>query len=255
MEAAQNCFWIVRMNENDYLVLKDEFIKTTSCYVDGLKKANSRYKSFDHCYLFFCSHYSDYNDKSVADLLALHLFSYLASWGMMRSEILIQNNYLIHKKACAIIAEKMIQSGKDLSVDDLMKLRDEIKEGYKGISYSKLSYDKVEKECHMEQKKIDKASDTLVTKILLGTTGLVPAYDRFVKRAMKKLGISCSFGKKSLDQLSKFVEANSEAIYDVQERVEKACNIKYPVMKIVDMFLWQKGFELYCISNNESVSF
>ena len=161
-----------------------------------------------------------------------------ASWGMMRSEILIQNNYIIHKKTCAIIAEKMIQSGKDLFVDDLIKLGDEIKEGYKGISYSKLSYDKVEKECHMEQKKINKASETLVTKILLGPTSLVPAYDRFAKRAMKKFGISCSFGKKSLDQLSKFVEANSEAIYDVQEIVEKECNIKYPVMKIVDMFLW-----------------
>lgn len=86
---------------------------------------------------------------------------------------------------------------------------------------------------------------------------MVPAYDRFVNRAMKRFGISCSFGKKSLDQLSKFVEANSEAIYDVQERVEKECNIKYQVMKIVDMFLWQNGFELYCISKNEpfTVSF
>ena len=90
-----------------------------------------------------------------------------ASWGMMRSEILIQNNYIIRKKACAIIAEKMIQSGKDLSVDDLIKLRDEIKEGYKGISYLKLSYDKVEKECHMEQKKINKASEPLLQRFFL----------------------------------------------------------------------------------------
>lgn len=231
------------------------FKNTIGLYIEGIKNDYSRYRSFDQCYFYFQTHYLEYQKDEELDSMALHLFSYLASWGMMRGEILIQNNYLIHKKACAIVAEKMIQSGKDLSVDDLMKLRDEIKEGYKGISYSKLSYDKVEKKCHMKPKNTNSITDTLVTKILLGTTGLVPAYDRLVKRAMKKYGICCSFGKKSLDQLSKFIEANSEAIYDVQGRVEKECNIKYPVMKIVDMFLWQKGFELDCISKNESVSF
>lgn len=229
------------------------FKNTVGLYIEGIKNDYSRYRSFDQCYFYFQTHYLEYQKDEVLDSMALHLFSYLASWGMMRSEILIQNNYLIHKKACAIIAEKMIQSGKDLSVYDSMELRDEIKEGYKGISYLKLSYDKVEKKCHMKTKNANSITDTFVTKIILGTTGLVPAYDRFVKRAMNEYRICDKFDSESLNSLIEFAETNRDIIYKIQR--ENDCVKNYPVMKIVDMFLWQKGFELDCASKNKTVTF
>ena len=83
---------------------ENHFKNTVGLYIEGIKSDYSRYRSFDQCYFYFQTHYLECQKDEVLDSMALHLFSYLASWGMMRSEILIQNNYLIHKKACAIVA-------------------------------------------------------------------------------------------------------------------------------------------------------
>lgn len=217
------------------------FIDTVGLYIEGLGDRCMRYYSFDHCYTYFQEHYSELEQKEgVLDSMALHLFSYLASWGMMRNEFMIQSNFLFHKDVCEIIAKEMDGLYKNPSTDSLILLGEQIKKSYKNKTYLKLSEN--DGYVHMETIKINNVSDTLVTKILLGTTGMVPAYDRFVKLAMKEYGISSSFNARSLNLLREFAKENEFAISKIQK--ENKCVENYPVMKIVDMFLWQKGYEL-----------
>ena len=217
------------------------FIDTVGLYIEGLEDRCMRYYSFDHCYTYFQEHYSKLEqNEEVLDSMALHLFSYLASWGMMRNEFMIQSNFLFHKDVCKTIAKEMNELDNDPSTDSLILLGEQIKKSYKNKTYLKLSEN--DGYVHMETIKINNVSDTLVTKILLGTTGMVPAYDRFVKLAMKEYGISSSFNARSLNLLRDFAKENESAISKIQK--ENKCVENYPVMKIVDMFLWQKGYEL-----------
>lgn len=225
------------------------FIDTVGLYIEGLKDRCMRYYSFDHCYTYFQKHYSELEqNEEVLDSMALHLFSYLASWGMMRNEFMIQSNYTLHKDVCEIIAKEMDGLYKNPSTDSLISLGKRIKNIYKDKTFLKLTVGK--NGIHMEKKHISRVSDTLVTKILLGTTGLVPAYDRFAKRAMKEYGISNTFNAKSLNTLEEFAKVNAAAISKIQK--DNKCVENYPVMKIVDMFLWQKGYELYISSQKKT---
>ena len=94
--------------------------------------------------------------------------------------------------------------------------------------------------------RLKKVTDVLISKILLGTTGLVPAYDRYVRRAMKEISIDGSFNEGSVHLLNIFVEENDEAIKKVQKTIKNDLGVEYPPMKVVDMYLWQRGFELVC---------
>ena len=93
----------------------------------------------------------------------------------------------------------------------------------------------------MKEYKIDNVSDTLITKILLGTTGQVPAYDTNAKKAMKACGICMSFGKRGIKQIYNFAYENKYAIKHVRKIIKRELGVKYPPMKIVDMYLWQRG--------------
>ena len=42
-------------------------------------------------------------------------------------------------------------------------------------------------------------TDTLVTKILMGTLGCTPAYDRFLKAGLEEKGFSSSFSRKNFN--------------------------------------------------------
>lgn len=53
---------------------------------------------------------------------------------------------------------------------------------------------------------VDTVSDTLISKILLGTLGCVSAYDEYFVAAVRKYGVSTGvFNKKSIKKLSHFI--------------------------------------------------
>ena len=63
---------------------------------------NSRYKSYDHCRIFFNKNINTNN----YDEMALHLYSYLASWGMLRNSFLMQKDYKFHINPIRILCDK-----------------------------------------------------------------------------------------------------------------------------------------------------
>lgn len=95
-----------------------------------------------------------------------------------------------------------------------------------------------------EKPKSISPTDTLLSKILLGTLGCVPAFDRYFIDGLKEIKIQNKvFDDASLDELFDFVEENRTEIKDAQKLILTKINKFYPIMKILDMYFWQIGYD------------
>lgn len=206
-----------------------------------LNDKHDRYRSWEHCYLFFKSN----RNKDVdINLFSLNLFAYLASWGMLRgSSFLLQKDYTFHND----VVEELLKSKYDILIDLnpkdineetvslLLKLKLRMIEIYHNntqVVNGEVCYGKL-------------ASDTLITKILLGTLGCSPAYDRYFIDGLRDKGIpNLSFKRKSLFELKKFYIRNSEELINTQNHINTLSEVQYPMMKIVDMYFWEIGYQL-----------
>lgn len=85
-------------------------------------------------------------------------------------------------------------------------------------------------------------SSTLITKILMGTLGCVPAYDRYFIYGIKKYNIST--GNYNLNSILKLCNFYQLHHYEFQLCCDKmkVDGITYPQMKFLDMAFWQIGF-------------
>lgn len=93
------------------------------------------------------------------------------------------------------------------------------------------------------QKIKNSVSYTLITKILMGTMGCVPAYDRFFVDGIKIQKVSTgNYNIKSILMLVDFYEQNLEKLENTRATLE-ACGLPYPQMKVLDMGFWQIGFD------------
>jgi len=95
-------------------------------------------------------------------------------------------------------------------------------------------------ESYQKQRNCKYPSQTLLTKILLGVFGCVPAYDRFFIRGLKEYGLTQKYGEKSLHELHKFYEQHSAAFEESKARIARYGG-DYTTMKLVDMFFWETG--------------
>ena len=201
---------------------------------------NDRYKSWEHCYNFFTK--NRHKKISTSDF-SLHLFAYLASWGMFRgSSFLLQKDYLFHNE----VVEEILQSKydclvginpKDL-VDRKMSLIFELSDGMKKIYYRKTYY------IRGIPNRNTYPSNILITKILLGTLGCVPAYDRYFIDGMKESDLDYrEFSSRSLKILIDYYLSNKSIFDEFQSKINRSGNTKYPIMKLIDMHFWQMGYE------------
>ena len=214
-------------------------IKDTVCkfYTEVCKDKNHRFISWEHCYQHFKSNNID------IDMASLHLAFYLASWGMYRGSAgILWKDYKIHKEAVRIIikpeyrmlGEVNLIKDVDKYKSSLMLLFDELSGYYKGIKYSN----------GKTIKRIN-ATPTLVTKIILGTIGAFPALDRFFCDGFKDMHseVVTKFAPRTIEAILMFTKNNMAQVNKVQDEVYKmnGHRVKYPPMKIVDMYFWQIG--------------
>ena len=239
--------------------------------IDGKEEGDSdtRYKSWEYCYQAFADKRREYakatekEREKIVDFLSLHLGFYLASWGMYRgSSYLLQRDYKTHKKTVRILLEeqyaclwgyapqKSVLQSRERSVQNELLF-----DGEKGLyGRIKTAYigrgEWVDDSLLTEEGDGDVASDTLVTKILLGALGCIPAFDRFLKRGIKWL--KQFDGYKRITQTIENGKASEGKTFALLECF--ACanegslvidnpTVRYPVMKCLDMFLWQIGYE------------
>lgn len=196
---------------------------------------NNRYQSWKHCYEAFGDITKD------NDYLALHLGFYLASWGMYRGSTgLLQKDYKIHIGAVKIVKEyhKDLRCSQNLEVSinniyAIINLKEELFNHYNQYKYQT-------KENTFEPKP---PTHTLLSKIVLGTLGCSPAFDRYFNEGTKLMEVKASkFEKKDFEELFKFIERNKTEIIQFQKELLREEGVYYPVFKLVDMFFWNEGF-------------
>lgn len=205
---------------------------------ETVKDSHGRYMSWRHCYGAFQKSRNNLNDRSC-DFLALNLAFYLASWGMYRgSSFLLKKDYKIHIPVVKIIMEKRYNSLMGITAEDIIK--DSNLELLEELSC------RIRKVYAEEPPAVEgiqnNATDTLITKILLGTLGCVPAYDRYYVQSVKKYGISSgSYNKKSVANIAKYYLLHKREFDHLREELCD-CEIQYPDMKLMDMCMWQAAF-------------
>jgi hypothetical protein len=198
-----------------------------------------RYRSWEHCYGYFRNSRAE-GILGDLDHAALQLGFYLASWGMYRgSSFLLQHTYTVHLSVIQQLVstrfsplwKREFGAGGDdeelvpLIMDTIIA----VKEAYSPFAQLADS---------------GSATDTLVTKVLLGTLGCLPACDRFFIYGFKSEGLRYSYlNEKFIGRVLNFCRDNLAHLRKEQDAIESMGGMRYPLMKLVDMYFWQIGFE------------
>lgn len=219
----------------------DELINgAKTFYEDARRDENGRSRSWEHCYRVFRDARTD--PSPDCDYLSLHLAFYLASWGMYRgSSFLLQKDYKVlvpiveeilkpeydclFGVVCADLRESEVQKR-------LKKLRDDIAAHFWPIRNEVAG-----------REVPTPVSPVLITKILMGTLGCVPAYDRFFQDGVATYKVTTrEYSRNSLLKLVGFYEEHNDRLEEAR-RGMRVGDLTYPQMKLLDMGFWQIGFE------------
>ena len=219
----------------------DELISAAQTFYDDARASeNGRSRSWEHCYRVFRDARID--PSPDYDYLSLHLAFYLASWGMYRGScFILQKDYKVHTPivkeilkpeydclfgvACVDLREPEVQ-------DSLEKLRKYIAEHFDPIRNEVAG-----------RKVASSVSPVLVTKILMGTLGCVPAYDRFFQDGVATYKVTTQeYSLDSVLRLVDFYEEHNDRLEEARRGMQCE-DLIYPQMKLLDMGFWQIGFE------------
>ena len=213
--------------------------KVMAYYSDPNNGKNGRFLSWEHCYKAFSAYRNRELDEASVDFLSLHLAFYLASWGMYRgSTFLFQRDYKVHSNAVCEILDEKYRPLWGASCDTL--LDPESLTLLFGLSQRLIQ---IYMEIHREVNGKTSVSDTLITKILLGTLGCTPAYDSYFVKAIRKYKVASGFfDKSSIIALAMLYKTDKER-YEELRRDLSIRDVDYPPMKILDMCFWQLGYD------------
>ncbi|MCZ8145838.1 hypothetical protein [Flavobacterium sp.] len=196
---------------------------------------HNRFNSWKHCYMAF------ENQNLEADYLALHLGFYLASWGMYRGSTgLLQKDYKIHVEAVQLIKKyyhlrctSTFEVNKQ-HIEDILNLKQQLYEYYNSFTYQ-----------NKEAYKAKPPTDTLLSKIILGTLGCTPAFDRYFNEGIKQHHHKAyKFDKKAMFALFSFIEQHYQDLIELQTYLARLEGVHYPLFKLIDMYFWNEGYTM-----------
>lgn len=207
-----------------------------------LDDPHHRYRSWDHCYLYFQKAYGRKDDFEL-ETAALQLAFYLASWGMYRgSSELLQKDYRVHISIIEEITTDAYLPLWNLDYDMMNQGRSEVS----------LFFHLMDRLRNLYANAQISPTDTLVTKVLLGTIACTPAYDSLLKDGIKAWSqfsnnegfrIPARFGLNSYVGLIKFYQQHRQDFQEVQSEIVAQHGVCYPAMKLVDMYFWNLGYQ------------
>lgn len=206
-----------------------------------------RYCSFDYCYNYFLYHFgSNVKRENDIEKSCLVLGWYLASWGMLRgSSYLLQKSLSYFKPLIKYVSE-IPPSVWSIDVDKYsLENRQIICDIYSNIRRILVKHNRGN----------ENPSLTLITKIMLGVFGFVPAFDQFFTTAFREIyNNECGFSSlnnKSLDFINNFYDSNSNTIDSLSESIFTRdfntglkTKINYPIAKIIDIYGFTKGLRI-----------
>lgn len=213
--------------------------QTIQAYYREAGGEHHRYRSWEHCFSYFMR-IRNHGLAADRDHAALQLAFYLASWGMYRgSSFLLQHAYTVHWNIIDLISSERFDSlwGVDFGARDtdkrlipvILELIEGIREGYKEF---------------VKDTDSGQPTDTLITKIILGIFGCLPACDRYFIDGFKSEQNKFSdVNGRFIDRILAFCQTNLPDLQKEQAIIEQVGGIRYPLMKLVDMYFWQIGYE------------
>lgn len=221
----------------EYLIKDGEITASITKYITETQHdPYHRYTSWDNCRSAFLS-------QEENNYHTLELAFYLASWGMYRgSSGLLQKNHLIHGESVKIFFSGKYERLKctvdqEISIKELsliLELQTDLCAAYSSIKFIRGT----------KSEKPISPTDTLVTKIMLGTFSCIPAFDNFFLLGLKTKKIKTRiFNEQSFRTLLSFAERHRSEIQHCQKLILESSGRHYPIMKIIDMFFWQIGYE------------
>jgi hypothetical protein len=203
-----------------------------------------RYRSWEHCFSHF-SRRTAFTASEHRDTAALHLAFYLASWGMYRgSSALLWKDYKIHLPAISELLAPNYDTLWNLHLDGACR-DDATAELIVSLSQAlRDTYRQQITEVDGRHRDFE-ATDTLITKVLLGTIGCTPACDRYFIDGFRHAKLSpLRFGEKFLCAAFGFYRKHQEVFQETQDFIKQRSGIRYPIMKLVDMYFWELGSKL-----------
>lgn len=201
-------------------------------------KPEDRYTSFDYCYNYFLTT-KDLTQDIEKSCLALGF--YLASWGMYRGSSFILQKSVKHFSPTINYIASLDDSVWDIDVDNYNQENIEmITEIYRDIK------DRLIVNGH--------ADLTLITKILLGVFGFIPAFDEYFCRTYREIFKGrCGFRRvnnNSLSCIKEFYEKNKMTIDKLSSEsfttdflTGQKTTINFPKAKIIDMYGFTVGLK------------
>lgn len=192
---------------------------------------SARYTSFDYCFNHFQQHRAEvkaWGEPTGMEVSCLQLGFYLASWGMLRGSAELLQRSARHLVPLVETIADVPAEVWDLDLD----------------SYDKAGIDLVYRTSADVRDALRplKASNILVTKVMLGVFGCVPAFDTYFK---KGFGVS-TFSKGSLGQVGDFYRENAAQIDGLRQptldfTTGQPTTRLYTRAKVVDMVFFIKG--------------
>lgn len=199
------------------------------------REPSQRYASFDYCFNYFQSFRDSNNQRSLGNIenlqtSCLQLAFYLASWGMLRgSTFLLERSSKFFEPLIKTIANWNPRIW-EIDVDD-----------YDDSDARQLLLQC--KDVLIHALKTDRSpTDTLITKIMLGVYGNVPAFDANFSRGFKLRQLN----DKSLENIFTFYKHNRLAIdsYNIPTidfLTGQSTKRVYSKAKIIDMIGFIEG--------------
>ena len=210
------------------------------------RSREERAASFDYCFNYFQGFRASDDIAGLAqpanlEASCLHLGYYLASWGMLRgSTVLHTKSYRFFIPVIeAISAEPSeiwdidVHRYNDHKVNALLELVERIRAAITA------------KPSAGELAKIP--TNTLVTKVLLGVFGSIPAFDTFFTHGLRSVtGKAARLNQSTLLTIADFYRANARAIDQQRVRTldfasDRLTRQRYPRAKVIDMVFLIEG--------------
>lgn len=201
-------------------------------------RPNDRYTSFDYCYNYFRT---TIDPKKDIEKSCLTLGFYLASWGMFRGSSFLSKKSARYFEETVEYISAVERSVWEIDVDT-----------YTDQSIQKII--SVYGEIKKSLVKNGSADLTLITKVLLGVFGFIPAFDSYFTDTFRSIsGGQCGFRRvnpKSLDSIRKFYQEHKDTIDNLSNqtfttdfRSGQKTKINYPKAKIIDMYGFTEGIK------------
>lgn len=186
--------------------------------IDNNKQSSAH--QWEYCFQYFSGKPKDH------DLGCFQLGFYLASWGMYRGSSEVRKfDHLVHRAAVQEVLLPKYDRLRGASLEGLLSGLDLIwglEAKIRTLYPSSIT-----------------VTDALLTKILMGTLGCTPAYDRYFRAGVATDGISQTFSRKGFPALLRHCQARSEGFINAQKQIPG-----YPVMRLVDMYYFAVGKSL-----------